>query len=96
MGLDVLVPEAMQSVEFSNTGNWPLRIDSYEFLGQDAGDFRLASGDALSFVEPGQTHEIQVVFQPSATGARTATLRVHYHDGVEPGQADIPLTGNGI
>lgn len=95
-GLDVLVPESMQTVEFSNTGNWPLRMDSYEIIGQHAADYSLASGDALSYVDPGTTHAIQVVFQPSATGTRSATLRVHYHDGVELSVMDIPLTGSGV
>ena len=96
LGYNPLVPEAVEVVTFSNTGNWPLRIDTVEILGTHAADFSVATGRGLSFVAPGSSHELQVVFQPGAAGARSATLRVHYHDGVEALFEDIPLAGAGV
>lgn len=70
---------ADQMITVTNSGGLPVLISRVQVLGADAGDFVVASEDCRGYVIPAgydATCGVRVRFSPSATGARSATLRV--------------------
>eukprot|EP01012_Entosiphon_sulcatum_P005659 TRINITY_DN1254_c0_g1_i2.p1 TRINITY_DN1254_c0_g1~~TRINITY_DN1254_c0_g1_i2.p1 ORF type:complete len:1623 (+),score=211.40 TRINITY_DN1254_c0_g1_i2:4009-8877(+) len=74
------------------TGN--LNISSVQLVGANSADFTVTSGSSAVSISPGQSHEIDVSFQPSTVGQRAATLRVVSND-VDSPTLDIALTAEG-
>ncbi|MCB2022287.1 MAG: choice-of-anchor D domain-containing protein, partial [Burkholderiaceae bacterium] len=81
----------------NNTGGAPLTITSISIIGTNAADWALVSPPATPLViAAGNNQAIQGRFTPSATGARTAQLRlVSDHGGVPNTITLITLQGNG-
>jgi hypothetical protein len=64
-----------QTVHLENTGDLPLRIESWGFAGADARDFT-ETHTCGATLEAGARCTIDVRFKPSAAGIRSATLMV--------------------
>ncbi len=93
---DVLigVPET-QIFEIRNDGNADLTVTATSIV--DGAEFGIDSGDlgvgiALS---PGQSHNLEVSFNPTVTGPRSDTLRITSDDPDES-TVDVALDGNGV
>ena len=80
-----------QSVTLTNTGSTLLSIRGIGIVGKNFSDF-IATTTCGSSVPPTSECTIDVRFAPTATGSRTASLRVR-HDG--GGEQPINLTGIG-
>jgi 6-phosphogluconolactonase (cycloisomerase 2 family) len=80
----------------NNVGNAPVHILSTSVGGLNAGDFTafVICGVGGNSVPPGQFCTINVQFQPSAAGPRTATITVTSDATGSP--QTVTLTGNGI
>ncbi len=93
-------PSATQLVTISNTGSASLQLGTVSVAGADAGDFT-PSSDTCSgtTVAVSGSCTIKLAFDPSATGARTATLEVPSDavssSGTSVGVMDVALTGTG-
>jgi hypothetical protein len=89
---------AVQTTTITNVGPDPVEIDRFSITGANAGDYeRLVNvpGDCFEnqTLAPGDTCTVHVQFDPSATGARPATLNII---PVTPAAtAAIGLTGTG-
>ena len=79
------------SITLTNTGSTLLSIRGIGIVGNNLSDF-IATTTCDSSVPPASTCTIDVRFAPTATGYRTASLRVR-HDG--GGEQPITLTGIG-
>ena len=79
------------SITLTNTGSTLLSIRGIGIVGNNLSDF-IATTTCDSRVPPTSTCTIDVRFAPTATGYRTASLRVR-HDG--GGEQPINLTGIG-
>jgi len=79
----------------SNTGGATLSVSSTTLTGGDAGEFTITGGGGIFTLGAGATHNVDVRFNPSATGAKSTTLRFVSND---PGEStkDISLSGNGV
>lgn len=59
-----------------NTGSQPVHIETSKITGTNAGDFKLISNLDDITLEPGECRTVEMVFQPSAVGARSAVLEI--------------------
>jgi hypothetical protein len=67
-----------QNVKFTNNTLASLLVTASEISGPDASSFHLVNdGCAANFVGAGENCSLEVVFQPGARGAYTATLVLH-------------------
>lgn len=90
------------SVIFTNTTSQPLTIigDNVEITGPNAGDFGYLGsvGDAACAsgvtIPPGESCGVNVIFRPSATGRRSATLNLF--DGTSDEPERIRVVGRGL
>jgi CARDB len=83
---------AAQQLRVRNTGTAPLPIGGIQVVGAVSGDFLVDRDTCLAGpVSPGGSCLIRVVFQPSATGTRTAVLVVDH--GAPDSPATVSLTG---
>jgi len=83
-----------QSITVTNTGNATLTISTIALSGADPGDYMQFNG--CSSVAAGDTCELVVFFEPTATGTRTAS--VVFTDnakGVTNATQSVTLTGTG-
>ncbi len=81
-----------QSVTVRNSGGGLLVVRDASVLGNNAGDFLVASnGCAFKTLAPGATCAIAVTFRPVADGPRTSSLQVATNAPV--GLSVIPLSG---
>ena len=93
-------PSTAQPVTISNTGTAPLQLGTLTVAGANAGDFTTSS-DTCSGATVAVSHSCttMIAFDPSATGARSATLQVPSDavgsDGVSVGVMNVALTGTG-
>jgi len=88
---------AAKTVTVQNTGGAPLGQPNFSFTGPGAGSFQVASGSSTcgATVAPGASCTAQIIFQPLAVGATTATLTIGTSSlGVTP--ATVALTGTGL
>jgi hypothetical protein len=83
---------AAQTVTLSNTGNAPLSITSLAFTGTNASDFD-QSNTCGSSLAAGAKCTIVVMFTPSVTGTRAASLSVS--DNASGSPQSVPLSGAG-
>jgi Ca2+-binding RTX toxin-like protein len=90
---------AAQTVTLSNSGNAALAIASIAVVGTNPGDFARSGGTcptAAGTLAAGASCTVGVTFRPTATGARTATLRVSDNSGNNAGSTqDVTLNGTG-
>ncbi|MGZ5966735.1 MAG: choice-of-anchor D domain-containing protein, partial [Polyangiales bacterium] len=83
-----------KTATLSVTGTAAVAIDSVTLGGANAGDFAIA-GDTCSAksVAAGETCTVQITFQPTATGVRSASLA--FHDDATDSPQVVTLSGNG-
>lgn len=88
---------AVQIVTVTNTGNSTMILDSYAFTGNNPGDFSIDPTNtncpltAGAELQTGATCQIGVLFKPTATGNRTAYLKLL--DNTVTGSNSVQLTG---
>jgi hypothetical protein len=80
------------TIVVTNTGNLPVTIDRVV----ESGDFRVTSNgcSTLAFRTPPATCNINVVFTPTAVGARTGTVVIT--DNATGSPQTVVLSGNGL
>jgi hypothetical protein len=71
-------------VNIQNEGAANLTFRSLEVAGGDAGDFRIARSDCGGGLVPTRTCSLEIVFEPSGVGPRTARVEARTDTGVEP------------
>lgn len=85
---------AAKAVTVSNNGGAPLAVTSVSVTGANAGDFSLSSdGCSGQSVAAGGSCEVDVVFAPTATGGRSATL--NFADAAFDSPQTVALSGTG-
>jgi len=90
---------AAQTVTVSNTGTGPLVVSGVSLAGSAAADYAIASGTtctAGATVAANNNCVVKLVFTPSATGARAASLTVAHNAAGSPGTVSLNGTGNAI
>jgi hypothetical protein len=81
-------------VTVSNSGGAPLANVGFQFMGQSASSFSIASTTCGATLASGGNCTVQVVFTPAVTGGSAATLVISSStNGVAP--ASVPLSGTG-
>lgn len=85
-----------ETVTIENTGNATIDVSETEITGSGQDAFDVISGGATVTdpvtIEAGGTHDIEVEFDPTAEGDRTANLRVSEGDST----ASVALRGEGL
>jgi len=94
-GVFATTGSATQSVIIRNVGTATLVVGSTVILGADAGSFTLTSGGAPRTLVPGASATLSLVFAPSTSGAKSATLRIQSNDADEA-TWNVPLSGIGV
>ena len=80
----------------SNTGNAPLVLSSVAVAGTHAADYRLASSTTCAMgasVAGGSSCVLDLVFKPSATGTRSASVAIAHN--AAGGSSSVTLSGTG-
>ncbi|MGA8151498.1 MAG: Ig-like domain repeat protein [Terriglobales bacterium] len=91
---------AAQLVTVTNTGNTVMVLTNVVITGAKAADFKIDSTTTTCLLTPGtylyvgQTCRIGVIFTPSATGTRQATLTLL--DNTITGADSVTLSGSGV
>jgi len=80
-------------VTLKNNLSTVLAVYPSTFTGADAGDFTVSTTTCGTSLAAKSTCTISVVFKPTATGTRTATLNVN--DSANNGPQTVSLTGTG-
>ncbi|HMR63279.1 MAG TPA: choice-of-anchor D domain-containing protein [Anaerolineae bacterium] len=83
-----------QTVVITNDGTANLLISTLLISGAHSADFTIEADTGEATLTPGATRTIQVSFDPSTVGAKSATLRIESDDSDE-GQVDVSLSGTG-
>ena len=92
---DIIVgSSSARTISVTNTGSADLMVTSTRLVGTDAGQFNINSGGGSFILVPGAARNVIVSFNPTTTGARTATLRFMNNDPDE-NPKDVTLNGNG-
>ncbi len=85
-----------RTITIGDSGPCALTVSSATFSGPNASDFTLVGAPSGSFTVPaGGSVTLTVRFDPSAPGARSATLSIGSNDPSNPTTA-VPLTGTGL
>jgi Ca2+-binding RTX toxin-like protein len=85
-----------QTVTLSNTGSVPLSISATALAGTNAGDYAVSANACGATLAAGASCNISVTFTPTATGTRSAILRVTDNSNGTPGSTqEVTLTGVG-
>ncbi len=87
----VNVASSPMTVTVTNTGTSPLNITSFSLIGANAGDFSVLT--APTSLAANASLNVSVVFTPSATGTRAATLQINNNATNSP--QSVSLTGVG-
>ena len=82
-----------QAVTMTNSGGQPLSIGSISVTGANTGDFN-ETNDCPPTVQPSAGCTINIVFQPTATGTRSAVIAIT--DNAPGSPHTISLTGTGV
>jgi hypothetical protein len=86
---------AVLAVTLTNTGDVPVMVDADTLGGADAADFTKSSdGCSRHAVATGGSCSINLIFTPSAAGARRATLAID--DNASDGPHNVVIAGNGV
>ena len=80
-------------MSIENEGAANVTFRSFEVAGDDAGDFRIARSDCGGGIVPTRRCSLEIVFEPSGPGLRTARVEVRTDTGLEP--ALVLLGGTG-
>ncbi|MGO4377190.1 choice-of-anchor D domain-containing protein [Pseudoduganella sp. RAF19] len=94
-GTTVGQDSAALSTTLTNTGNAVLNISAVGVGGANAGDFVISGGNcsAGGSVAAGATCNVQLVFHPTAGGARSAALNIGHN--ATGGSSSVSLSGTG-
>jgi hypothetical protein len=84
---------AQTSLSVFNEGNNPLTVSSVALVGTDAGDFAQMNDCAGAQVASQFSCNISVIFAPTTTGARSASIQITDSDSSSP--QGVSLTGTG-
>lgn len=76
-----------------NTGDFDVQITSSDFTGPNGTDFQLVGALVGARIKPGQCISLEMVFKPSAIGARSGSLEVRGNCGT---LAVLALEGEGL
>ena len=94
--IDCLSSSSPETVTVTNDGTADLVIDTISITGTDSDQFSKqndnCSGQTLA---PAASATLEVVFSPTSSGAKSATLSIPSNDPGEP-TVDVPLGGTGI
>jgi hypothetical protein len=85
---------AARTITIRNTGTAALSGIALSVGGRNAADFKTAGLGAASLA-PGQSTTFKITFQPNASGARSAVVRVASNDADE-NPFDISVSGTGV
>ncbi len=89
---------APEAVGLSNTGSLPLKVSSIAINGTNASEFKIASGTTCPVgggsVGVSASCSVNVVFAPTSTGAKSATLS--FSDNASGSPQSVALSGTGI
>ncbi len=85
---------AEKQITVLNEGTRTLEVSATYLTGSGADQWKVTGGQGPFSLEPGETHQLAVSFQPTSQGAKSATLRIRSNDPDES-PLDIPLRGNG-
>ena len=88
-------PTVAQTVVITSDGSADLHISSVSLTGTDAAEFIIRSDSGGGTLAPGGTRTVQVAFDPSSSGRKSAGLTVQSDDGDES-TVDVALSGTGI
>ena len=84
-----------RTVTLTNAGTLPLSVTTLALSGTNAADYAISPMPTVPVsIAAGATQDITLVFDPSATGTRAATLTVTSDDPINP-SATLSLTGTG-
>jgi hypothetical protein len=83
-----------KTVTVKNDGTCTLCVSSTQIIGPNASQFSHSGGGSFC-LEPNQTRNITVLFEPTSKVNKKATLRIS-NDDPDENPTDIALTGNGI
>lgn len=90
-------PSAPQTVTLQNTGTGPLTILNVSITGSNPSDFAISGNNCpvgpSATLNPGNSCLINVTFNPTATGSRSASLAVS--DDATPSPQFVALSGTG-
>ena len=78
-----------------NVGTAGLNISGSSLTGVNAGEFNITGGGGAVTVAPGGTHNIDVDFNPTTLGSKSAALSISSDDPDE-NPLDVSLSGNGV
>jgi len=93
---DVVVGEAAtQRIQIVNGGLLDLHVTSVALGGADAAEFAIDAGGGAFTIAPGDSHSIDVGFEPSSLGTKLAHLDLASDDPDE-GFFSVPLQGTGV
>jgi hypothetical protein len=82
-----------QTVTLTNTGSGVLHISSVALTGPNAADFAIQQNNCPGVLPGGESCQLAIVFQPTATGTRKAQLSVTDDGGGSPQQVELTGTG---
>jgi hypothetical protein len=91
-GVITLGSSPTQSFYVYNTGTAAVTFSKLAIVGVNASDFAIVRG--CTQINPGYSCLVQLVFNPSAAGMRTAVLSLT--DGAAGSPQSVPLTGVGV
>jgi hypothetical protein len=91
-GEPVQMTSSVQAVTLTNTGTTTVSVSALAVTGANASDF--VQTNTCTSVAAGSTCTIAVLFTPSATGARTASLSVSDNAGGSPQSVSLSGSGN--
>jgi uncharacterized repeat protein (TIGR01451 family) len=88
-------PTLPQTVTITNDGSADLSFTApVTIAGSDAGAFVIASDSGENPLPPGSSRTVQVSFDPTSAGARSASLSIESDDSDEP-TVSVALSGTG-
>src|SRR5262245_39157638 len=85
----------LQPVTITSEGGSALDITTVEVTGSDQRDFTASDECVGKALDPGETCEMRVHFQPTMAGQRTATLVIHQNLPRPDRGTQVRLSGNG-
>jgi len=83
-----------QVITLTNTGDAGMTISSVTFAGTNPGDFSIQGNTCGSGLSSGQNCAISVSFNPTASGARSASLQIVSNSASSPDSVQLSGTGN--
>ncbi len=88
-------PTGAQTITITNDGNINLNISGVALGGTDPGEFTIASDTGEAVLAPSASRTLQVTFDPTSLGAKSATITITSDDPDEPSVV-VNLGGTGV